>query len=188
MQFFLKTEANAHNFHQKAGKYAYLWLATHASAGDSLHEPSILLHDTTLNLGSLYKNNFQAKTVILSACETNKGKIAKGEGMMSLARAFSYSGVPITIAAQWQVDEVKTLDIMKRFFTKTDKNMPDAARISKIKRFYSQEDAPYYWAGIAVMGCNTEMPSNVFYYYFRCFFLLISIIGIMFYLRKKYLK
>lgn len=179
MQFFLKTEANTHNFNQKAGDYAYLWLATHASAGDSLQESNILLYDTNINLGSLYKSYFRAKTVILSACETNKGKIAKGEGMMSLARAFAYSGVPITISAQWQVDEVKTMDIMKRFFTKTDKNKSEVARISEIKRFYSKEDAPYYWAGIAVMGHYVAKQHNyvlktVFLFLVTMLFIAIS--------------
>ena len=35
-----------------------------------------------------------ANMAVLSACNTGFGKIEKGEGVMSMARAFHFSGIP----------------------------------------------------------------------------------------------
>jgi hypothetical protein len=48
--------------------------------------------------------------------------------------------------------------------------------LSQIKRFYAQEDAPYYWAGIAVIGHNTmQQKYHLCYYVLSGIFLLLGI-------------
>jgi CHAT domain-containing protein len=52
---------------------------------------------------------------ILSARETALGKIAGGEGMLGLARAFQAAGCRSTLASLWQVDDAATRVLMGRF-------------------------------------------------------------------------
>lgn len=66
-----------------------LHFSTHAFASGN---PRIEFMDGSLLLPDLYALPLQADLVMLSASETGLGKEEKGEGVMSLARAFAQAG------------------------------------------------------------------------------------------------
>jgi CHAT domain-containing protein len=51
----------------------------------------------------------------LSACQTNIGKNATGEGIMSFARGFANLDVPSTVSTLWSVDNA-TYQITELFY------------------------------------------------------------------------
>ncbi|HSC36906.1 MAG TPA: CHAT domain-containing protein, partial [Chitinophagaceae bacterium] len=55
-----------------------------------------------------------ARLVILSACETGKGPLVNGEGIINLSRAFSYAGCKSVITSLWKADDISTAFIMQR--------------------------------------------------------------------------
>ena len=63
--------------------------------------------------------------VVLSACETGTGELKRGEGIMSMARAFAYSGSKSIITSLWSVDDPATSQVMQNFY----KNL--ASKVSK---------------------------------------------------------
>jgi len=54
--------------------------------------------------------------VTLSACETGLGKVAGGEGLLGVQRAFQVSGARTTVASLWKVDDTATRQLMERFY------------------------------------------------------------------------
>jgi CHAT domain-containing protein len=60
--------------------------------------------------------------VALSACDTGKGDIVDGEGVMGLRRAFTQAGAQNLLMTLWPVSDKYTTDFIKAFY---DRAMAD---------------------------------------------------------------
>lgn len=101
----------------------------------------------------------QARLVILSACETGSGELVKGEGVMSLSRAFAYAGCPNTVASLWKADDAATSYLISRMYRYLDKGLSIADAIRNAKRDYLSDNRinprfkrPAYWAHLVFVG------------------------------------
>jgi CHAT domain-containing protein len=56
-----------------------------------------------------------ADLVVLSTCETAKGKIYRAEGVIGFTRAFMFAGAPRVICSLWKVDDEATSALMVKF-------------------------------------------------------------------------
>jgi len=112
--------------------------------------------DGFLRMHEIYNLRLPAEVVVLSACQTALGKEIKGEGLVGLTRGFMYAGAQRVVASLWQVDDLATAELMKRFYSKMLKNnlRPAAAlreaqlELMKQKRWVS----PYFWAAFVIQG------------------------------------
>lgn len=57
-----------------------------------------------------------AELTVLSACRTAQGRVLRGEGVQSVARAFLHAGSRGVVASLWQVADAETAFMMQRFY------------------------------------------------------------------------
>lgn len=157
--YFLDDKASRKTFLERAGQFGVLHLSTHAAANTEEGEPFIFFNDQKLLLSDLYTLNLPATLVVLSACETGLGKIQTGEGVMSLARGFTFAGAQSLISSLWRVNDQSTADIFTSFYNhlKSGKNKNEAlyqAKLDYLTNTTVPDDmkSPYYWAGFIYVG------------------------------------
>ena len=156
-----KGEATKSKFFQTASGYAVITIFSHARADTSDREPVLYMRDSAIHLSELqYLRNVASQFVLLSACQTNIGKAATGEGIYSLARGFASVGIPAVAATLWKADEQSVYAISGKMNEYLAKGMSKSEALKKAKIwFISNNDRahqlPYYWANMILIG-NTE--------------------------------
>jgi CHAT domain-containing protein/tetratricopeptide (TPR) repeat protein len=112
--------------------------------------------DGFLRLNTIYNMRLSADLVVLSACQSALGKEITGEGLVGLTRGFMYAGARGVIASLWQVDDVATSELMKRFYRGLlhERLTPAAAlRAAQLEmRRQPQWSSPFFWAGFVLQG------------------------------------
>src|SRR4029434_607121 len=71
--------------------------------------------DGLLEAWELMQLDLHADLAVLSACETARGRIGAGEGMIGLSWALFIAGVPSVVVSQWKVESAGTRDLMVDF-------------------------------------------------------------------------
>lgn len=116
------------------------------------------LEDGFLHAYEIYNLDLSATDIaVLSACNTGVGKLQRGEGLMSLSRAFKYAGCPNVVMSLWKADDYATKEIVSSFFAhlKDNKGKAEALQLARREFLASTGDNrthPYYWAGLALVG------------------------------------
>ena len=109
-----------------------------------------------LRLHDIYNLRLDADLVVLSACQTALGKEIKGEGLVGLTRAFLYAGAPRVVASLWQVNDLATAELMKKFYAgMLQRHLRPAAALRAAQIELSRDPrwpSPYYWAGFVLQG------------------------------------
>jgi CHAT domain-containing protein len=100
-----------------------------------------------------------ADLAVLSACETARGTVVGGEGVLGLTRAFMFAGSPRVIVSLWKVDDEATRALMLRFHAlwnpKEGGGLPAAEALRRAQDFvrsHERWEHPYYWAAWVLWG------------------------------------
>ncbi|WNJ18992.1 CHAT domain-containing tetratricopeptide repeat protein [Pontibacter sp. G13] len=113
------------------------------------------MEDGYLHAYEIYDLDIAADLVILSACNTGVGKIKTGEGIQSIAHAFSYAGCHALVASLWQVQDESSRFIMTQFHQALASGTPKSTALRNAQLEYLSQfpDAhPALWSSFIFMG------------------------------------
>jgi CHAT domain-containing protein len=147
----------------------YLHLATHGLldpgegelfAGLALTPPPAPAggeDDGFLRLHEIYGLRLDADLAVLSACESNAGRVLAGEGVFALSRGFLVAGARRVVASQWPVDDASTAALMGELYRRLAA-APDAAVALRDAKRRLRGDArwadPFFWAPFVLTGAE----------------------------------
>jgi CHAT domain-containing protein/Tfp pilus assembly protein PilF len=166
------TEADATEarFRQLAPNADIVHIATHGILDDASPLFSYVMlsgsgqnraADGKLEGRELINMQLNAELVVLSACDTARGRIANGEGVIGLSWALFAAGASTTTVSLWPVDSASTTELMSSFHRERRRLIAAAApaataqalRAAQLRALGRPESRhPFYWAGFVVIG------------------------------------
>ena len=161
---YVGAEAREDRVKSEASSAKILHFATHGMLNNAspmyshlaLAEGSVA-EDGLLEAWELMQLNLHADLAVLSACETARGRIGAGEGMVGFSWAMFIAGVPSIVVSQWKVESAGTRDLMVNFHrgllssAKVPKS--EALRQAALKVMKNPEtNHPFYWGGFVLVG------------------------------------
>ncbi len=197
-------KALKYEFKERAENHPVIHLSSHAVTNDSIsdrsyisfaQESSSLNQDQLLYAGELYNTKVAADLIVLSACETGLGKIEEGEGVMSLARAFTYAGAGSVISSLWRIDDEFSSQLISDFYAgmKEGKQIDESLWGAKKKALEDPKfKHPYYWAAFVPTGKMDAIDLNDFntsipLWGYPIFFLILMVLFYVWWgIRKRY--
>ncbi len=163
---FIGADAGKKLFKTEAANYQVIHLATHGILDDSNPMYSRLMmartdgdpdDDGLLEAREIMQLHLHASLVVLSACQTARGRIGAGEGVIGISWAFFMAGVPTTVVSQWKVESASTAVLMISFHRHLkDTNGTSKAQALRHAALDLLKDKsyqhPFYWAGFVMIG------------------------------------
>jgi CHAT domain-containing protein len=167
---YVGSQALEEQFKRSAGSFRVVHVATHGILHDRSPMYSHLVlapspgspDDGLLEAREIMQLDLTADVAVLSACETARGRIGRGEGIIGLTWALLVAGVPTTVVSQWKVRSDSTADLMIAFHRRLRVRLtqPDGPRhvaatlraaALEIKRDPRYRH-PFHWAPFVVIG------------------------------------
>ena len=129
----------------RAPMYSAIVLATHGSGGD----------DGLLEAREIIDLPLNAELTVLSACQTARGKIGSGEGVIGLSWALFAAGCPTTVVSQWDAESAATAKLMIALHRRLRAGDTTATALQKAQASVRRVETwrhPFYWAPFIALG------------------------------------
>lgn len=109
----------------------------------------------------ILKLNLKAELVVLSACNTAKGKIT-GDGVIGLPRAFILAGTSSIIVTLWFIPDAETGKLMPEFYRNLQGNS-DRAQTLRQAMLITMRDYPHprSWAAFTLIGARKQVEHSL---------------------------
>lgn len=99
--------------------------------------------------------NLNAELVVLSACDTGRGRLT-GDGVIGLSRSFISAGVPSLIVSLWAIPDSPTATLMTAFYKQFQQNFDKAQALRQAMLTTMQQyPQPKNWAAFTLIGGET---------------------------------
>ncbi len=165
-KIYIGADAKEETAKTESSKYRILQFSAHGILNDvnPMYSHIVLSQskdtdkeDGLLEAWEMKDLNLNADMVILSACETARGRFGSGEGVIGMSWALFIAGAPTTVVSQWKVESSSTTELMLEFHRQllTGKGISkaEALRRASLKLLKNnQYKHPSYWAAFVIVG------------------------------------
>ncbi len=150
--------------------FGLLHFAAHAVTDEDRPERSAVLlaadragqgpgHDGRLESGEIARLHLGGRTVVLASCRSADGTVLRGEGVMSLARAFFQAGAHGVVASLWPLRDDESAALFERFYRHLAAGETVAGALHEARREAIAAGEPAAaWAGLVVLGDGALVP------------------------------
>ncbi len=111
--------------------------------------------DGRLTVLDVFQMRFQTDLVVLSACESGRGRSYRADGPLGFTRAFLQAGAQRVLVCPWKVDDLAARELMTSFY----RHWKPGVAASKALRSAQNElrrqarwSDPFFWAGWQLWG------------------------------------
>jgi CHAT domain-containing protein len=112
--------------------------------------------DGLLEAGEISRLDLDCDLAVVSACQTGRGRLLSGEGIVGLSRAFLLAGARAVVVSLRNVSDASTSRLMKNFYRNLTEGSSNAAALRKAKLEMIQSGRqtrhPYYWSSFVIIG------------------------------------
>ena len=170
-RIYIGARAREKTVKAEIGKYRVLHFATHGVLDDLNPMYSHLLlsqdanspgEDGLLEAREIMNLNLRAEMVVLSACQTARGRIGAGEGVIGMTWAFFIAGSPTTVVSLWDVESASTTQLMielhRQLHARNTNGVAFASKALALRAASlkilgnARYRHPFYWAGFVMVG------------------------------------
>ena len=166
---YTRAAATENAFKNEAPGFNVIHIAAHAIVDNRapLYSAIVLANasaeeDGLLEAREVVDLPLNADLAVLSACETARGKVGAGEGVIGLSWAFFAAGCPTTVVSQWRAESAATSRLMIEFHRQLRAGKPTAEALRQAQmavRRTAQYKHPFYWAPFIAVGAAGVNPS-----------------------------
>ena len=169
-KLYTNSEAKESVYKSESGKYDIIHLAMHTLLNDKDPMLSTLIfskltdstQDGYLKMYEIYGIPLKAKMVVLSSCNTGTGLLYSGEGILSLARGFIFSGSQSVVMSMWEIEDKSGTEIVGLFYKNLLKGYTKSIALKKARTAFLENadklrSHPYFWSALVVYGNNTSL-------------------------------
>jgi len=124
--------------------------------------------DGVLRMAEVLELDLDLDLVVLSGCETGRGRLLRAEGALGFSWAFLSAGASTVAVSLWNVNDRATSELMVAFYDGMvgapkgreggeDKTLAEAMALAKRTMLASERPAyrhPYYWAPFVLIGAT----------------------------------
>jgi CHAT domain-containing protein len=94
-----------------------------------------------------------ARLVVLSACDTSRGRLLAGEGVLGPAQAFLQAGASSVIASYWRIADADTAPFMESLYEHLlVGHLTAAAALRRTQLEFAKSASPHIWAAFTLYG------------------------------------
>ena len=154
-------------FKNLASRYRYLHLSTHAFVDEEVPLYSAIMlapepssdDDGLLHAYEVLTLPLDCELVSLSGCQTGRGRLYAGEGLLGLTRSFFYAGARQALVSLWSVNDDAAAMLIEQFYRGLREGRDPARALQDAKEHVRGATIgemsgahPFFWAPFVLIG------------------------------------